>query len=228
MTLFRQFYYYTYYISSHILTNTFFMHRFSGKALFIIADISGYTKFMIANKSTISRSQMIIVELIKTIIEHLHMPLKIAKLEGDAVFLYALKDTDDKEWDSLRCCIGEKLISFFDIFSERIQELSNSILCEGDSCKIIDRLRVKIIVHFGNADVIEIGEFKEISGIDVILVHRLLKNTLKANEYILMTEEGFKEIMFPQIICITRGTEHYSDIGEVHTLAYFPSDVTIS
>lgn len=194
----------------------------SANMLLLIADISGYTNFMVANKSTIGKSQMIIVELIKTIISHLHIPLKIAKLEGDAVFLYAEKEEDTAAWDELLCCIGERLISFFDIFSAKINELSQSVMCEDDACKIIDRLRVKIIVHYGTAEVIEIGDFRELSGIDVILLHRLLKNRVQVPEYILMTETALQEIRFPKIICIENNTEHCEGIGEISTFVWYP------
>lgn len=191
--------------------------------LLLIADISGYTDFMVTNKSTIGKSQMIIVELIKTIIAHLHIPLKIAKLEGDAVFLYAEKDGNDKTWDELLCCIGERLTGFFDIFTQKINELSQSVMCEDDACKIIDRLRVKIIVHYGTAEILQIGDFRELSGIDVILLHRLLKNRVKAPEYILMTEAALQEIKFPKIICVENNSEHCEGIGEVQTFVWYPA-----
>ena len=51
----------------------------------IIADISGYTHYMTANAKTLAHSQTLITELVKTILVQVELPLKVAKLEGDAV-----------------------------------------------------------------------------------------------------------------------------------------------
>ena len=52
--------------------------------LLIIADISGYTRYMTANAKTLSHSQIIITELLKTILQRIELPLEVAELEGDA------------------------------------------------------------------------------------------------------------------------------------------------
>jgi len=176
---------------------------------------------MLANYKTISKSHKIIIELIKTIIEHIELPLEVAKIEGDAVFLFALKGKNEEDWEMLRKKIGEKLITFFDIFAEKVKELRNSILCQDDVCVAIETLKLKVIVHTGYAELVSINAFKELSGIDVILVHRLLKNSVKEKEYILMTESACTEIMFPKIICVETGIEKYDDLGEVKTYIYY-------
>jgi hypothetical protein len=56
--------------------------------LLIIADISGYTRYMTANAKTLAHSQTIITELVKAIVEQIELPLEVAKLEGDAVFFF--------------------------------------------------------------------------------------------------------------------------------------------
>jgi hypothetical protein len=57
------------------------------KGFFIIADISGYTSFVTGTES--EHAQSIIEELTKLILSHIQTPLKLVKLEGDAVFYYA-------------------------------------------------------------------------------------------------------------------------------------------
>jgi len=54
---------------------------------FIIADISGYTSFV--SGTELEHAQSIIEELTKLIPGHIQSPLKMVKLEGDAVFYYA-------------------------------------------------------------------------------------------------------------------------------------------
>ncbi|PIW98742.1 MAG: hypothetical protein COZ80_09015 [Ignavibacteria bacterium CG_4_8_14_3_um_filter_37_9] len=197
------------------------MYTNQSKVILLIADISGYTNFMLANRKTISKSHKIIIELIKAIIEHIELPLEVAKIEGDAVFLFALKGESEEEWKMLCRKIGEKLVTFFDIFTQKVNDLRSSVLCDGNVCIAIETLKLKVIVHTGYAELVCIGTFKELSGIDVILVHRLLKNSVKEKEYILMTESAATEIMFPKIICIETGLEKYDDIGEVKTFIYY-------
>jgi uncharacterized protein DUF2652 len=110
----------------------------------IVADISGYTRFMLSNKGTLSHAQVIISELIKAIIKQIEIPLEIAKLEGDAVFLYAIKDEDPDAWEGVRRQIGQKLVGFFDAFSNKLLELEQSNLCDCNACQsstIFSRIR---------------------------------------------------------------------------------------
>src|SRR6266481_5065637 len=53
---------------------------------FVIADISGYTSFV--SGTELEHAQSIIEELTKLILDHIQPPLKMVKLEGDAVLYY--------------------------------------------------------------------------------------------------------------------------------------------
>ena len=53
--------------------------------LLIIADISGYTRYMTANAKTLAHSQSIITELVEVIVRQVELPLEVAKLEGDTI-----------------------------------------------------------------------------------------------------------------------------------------------
>ena len=55
----------------------------------ILADISGYTKFMVANQTAAVHGQVIITLLIETILAEVDIPLTLHGIEGDAVFLSA-------------------------------------------------------------------------------------------------------------------------------------------
>lgn len=191
--------------------------------ILMIADISGYTRFMVSNAETLQHSQIIITELIQAIIKQIELPLKIAKLEGDAVFLYLVKSNNEKELEKIRRTIGEKLITFFRIFSEKIVELSGTTLCRCNACINIEKLKLKIIVHSGKALMYSVGRFNELAGVDVITIHRLLKNSATSSEYILMTEPAYREMIFPQTINVTEGSETYDEIGTVKTFLYEPS-----
>ncbi|MDE3058175.1 MAG: DUF2652 domain-containing protein [Bacteroidota bacterium] len=189
----------------------------------LIADISGYTRFMVSNAETLQHSQIIITELIQAIVKQIELPLEIAKLEGDAVFMYFSKSDNYQELEKTRRTIGEKLVTFFRIFSEKIVELSGTHICECNACMNIEKLKLKIVVHAGKALLYRIGRFNELAGVDVITVHRLLKNSAASPEYILMTEPAFREMIFPQTVSVVEGAETYDEIGTVKTFLYEPA-----
>jgi len=107
------------------------------KVLLMIADISGYTEFMISEDIEIEHSQYIISQLINTIIEQVKIPLEIAKLEGDAVFLYAVKLSEKYTWDDVRKSVGEKLILFLISFITNSLKYSNRLTAPAAPVRIL-------------------------------------------------------------------------------------------
>jgi hypothetical protein len=65
------------------------------RAVLVLADISGYTRFAAANRTALEHSQHLIVELPDAVVRAAGVPLRVARLEGAAVFLYAVKEAED-------------------------------------------------------------------------------------------------------------------------------------
>jgi hypothetical protein len=187
----------------------------------IITDISGYTSFMVGHQTALVHGQLIISELTKAIIKQVEIPLEISKLEGDAVFLYAVVD-DPKSRDNLPRQIGRKLKVFLTAFSDKLQELSQSNTCPCEACTNINQLNLKIVVHSGRAFFYELGRFQELSGVDVIIAHRLLKNSVPAKQYILMTAAAYQGLQAVVDFAMTPGVETYEEIGQIKTFVYLP------
>ncbi len=76
------------------------------------------------------------------------------------------------------------------------------------------------MVHSGVAVIHQVGPFAGVSGGDVILAHRLLKNSVPSDEYVLMTEPAYREIEFPRDTEVIRGEERYEGFGVVPTYTY--------
>ncbi len=190
--------------------------------ILILADISGYTKFIVSNAKKLAHTQLVIKELIETIVKQIEIPLEITKLEGDAVFLFSVKN-DDEQWLEKKNAIGKKLLTFVQVFREKIVELQHSTACVDSCCANIDKLKLKIIVHSGQAVFHEVGKFQELLGVDVIIVHRLLKNSVKTKEYILMTEAAYRDLEFEKEAPVTKSSEWIEEIGEVKTNIYYPT-----
>ena len=68
-------------------------------------------------------SQTIISKLLKLLVEDVDAPLKLVELEGDAVFMYAVKSEDAESWGPVKKKIGEQLLTFLEISKERSREL---------------------------------------------------------------------------------------------------------
>jgi 2-polyprenyl-3-methyl-5-hydroxy-6-metoxy-1,4-benzoquinol methylase len=186
------------------------------KVVLMIADISGYTDFMLANEKSLEHSHLIIGELIRTILQQVELPLTLAKLEGDAIFLYAVKD---EAFDRHARTIGERILQFFRVFSDKIGELTMASFCRCGACTNIEQLKLKVIVHSGRCAFYQIANLTELSGIDVIIVHRLLKNSLDASEYVLLTEAAKNDLKVP-LNLLREGEETYETIGRVKTFVF--------
>jgi hypothetical protein len=186
------------------------------EVLLIIADISGYTRFMVANETELGHSHEIISALLEAIIGEVEIPLSVAKLEGDAVFLYAIKERDIAER------VREKLGRFFAAFSSRLAELVTSRTCRCGACRNIGELRLKLVIHSGRAVVVQIAGRTELAGVDVIVLHRLLKNSIPSNEYIALTEAAARDLHLDFAI-LGLSTEHYDEIGAINLIAYKPT-----
>jgi hypothetical protein len=86
----------------------------------------------------------------------------------------------------------------------------------------MNRLNLKIVVHSGRAFFYELGRFQELSGVDVIIVHRLLKNSVPAKQYILMTAPAYHGLQTVVDFPVTPGVETYEEIGRIKTFVYLP------
>jgi hypothetical protein len=188
----------------------------------IIADISGYTRYMTANVKTFAHSQTIITELMKAIVREVDLPLEVAKLEGDAVFLFGRKNSISQSWAAQRQVIAQKMLAFFAVFREKVNELAYSTTCTCNACTHIENLRLKLVVHSGEALFHQVFNFQELAGVDVIIVHRLLKNSLRTSQYLLLTEAAQKDIALPGPMQLIPGVETYDDIGRINFGVYYP------
>jgi hypothetical protein len=65
-------------------------------------------------------------------------------------------------------------------------------LCSCSGCKQAGQLRLKCVAHVGEVAEQTIKERTKLVGVDVILVHRMLKNSVPIDEYVLLSEELYE------------------------------------
>ncbi len=143
-------------------------------AVFFIADISGYTKFIFSNEKEISHSQMVIRELITSMLEEVDLPLQLIRIEGDAIFLYATKDDDGQSWKQVSEHLVSKVMAFFRVFTYKLAELMIHKVCSCTACINIEALKLKIVVHSGRAAFYRVNGHQVLKVTSPIVIHRLL------------------------------------------------------
>jgi class 3 adenylate cyclase len=157
------------------------------RALLVIADIGGYTRFMKVHRINLAHAQYIVARLLEAVIDGAGRKLKLAKLEGDAAFFYASAPVAAE--DAKRA-----LVSIRRAFLRRRDEMSVNRLCSCDGCTQAGDLKLKFVAHVGEVAFQKVKRYTELAGVDVILVHRLLKNSVPLSEYVLMSDTMHESI----------------------------------
>lgn len=193
------------------------------EAVFFIADISGYTKFIFANEKEVSHSQMVIREIITTLMDRVVVPLKLVRIEGDAIFLYVLKDDPEHPWEQVSKTLAYDVAGFFQVFSHKLSELMIHKVCNCNACINIEQLKLKVVAHSGTAAFYQLGEHQELTGLSPIVIHRLMKNSVQSSEYMLFTESAYQDLA-PLDWEVDEGLEEYDDIGSIKTYVHYPPE----
>jgi hypothetical protein len=160
-------------------------------ALLVIADIGGYTKFMRVHRINLAHAQYIVAQLLEAVIDGAEPRLTLAKLEGDAAFFYALLPASKK---SPVEALSDVVTSIRRRFLARQVELATDRTCTCDGCTQVGRLKLKFVAHVGEVAFQKVKRYTELAGVDVIFVHRLLKNTVPLSEYLLMSEAVYSHV----------------------------------
>ncbi len=157
------------------------------RAILVIADIGGYTRFMKVHRINLAHAQHIVAQLLEAVIDGAGRKLKLAKLEGDAAFFYANAPVGADE-------TKRAFVSIRRAFLRRRDELAINRMCTCDGCTQAEKLKLKFVAHVGEVAFQKVKRYTELAGVDVILVHRLLKNTVPLSEYVLMSEALHDEL----------------------------------
>jgi Protein of unknown function (DUF2652) len=160
-----------------------------GRALLVIADIGGYTPFMRAHRTSLAHAQDVMARLLEAVIDAAPH-LTLLEIEGDGAFLYAWT-AEGREASEARAAV-DQMVAMHRAFHACQQHISAHNTCRCDSCHQTGRLRVKFVAHLGDVAVQRIKHSTKLAGLDVILVHRMLKNAVPIPEYVLLSEPLFR------------------------------------
>lgn len=135
--------------------------------------------------------------------------LELAEIEGDALFFYK------EELPS-----SEKLLSqvnsIFSAFYSHLKILEKNRICPCNACASAPKLQLKIIAHCGDIEFINVLNKRKPFGSQVIEAHRLMKNSIDSDNYVLITNELADAIKLPHnysndLFQFTSSTDSYDN-----------------
>ncbi len=196
----------------------------TGKAahdtVFILPDISNYTRFMTGNRFAFGHAQHIIFSLINAMIDAATKTVELSKLEGDAALFFA---DSQKHSDA---AIGQTVMDIFRAFFQERNRLLASNICACKACTSIELLDLKIFVHRGRAARFKFRGSVDHFGTDVIVLHRLMKNGVDGHRYVMVTDAAAQNIRLSGEHITYHVDEQIADIGPVRATVYEIDDAT--
>ena len=161
----------------------------SERALLLIADIGGYTEYMSTHRMSLAHAEVNTARLLEAVIDAAG-DFELIEIEGDAAFLSRHADALDA--DAMAAAITRAVTGMHQAFHRERRYVALN-LCPCDACEQANNLKLKFVAHVGEVATQTIRDRRKLVGIDVILVHRLLKNTVPAPEYVLFSEELYRD-----------------------------------
>ena len=186
--------------------------------IFILPDISNYTTFMTGNRFAFGHAQYVVFSLINAMIGAACRTVELSKLEGDAALFFV----DSKKLTNME--VGQTVMDIFAAFFRERARLIESNVCPCSACSQIENLDLKIFVHRGRASRFEFRGSIDHFGTDVIILHRMMKNSVRGHRYVMVTGAATDCIDLPGEFETFKLTEEHDHIGKVSAKIYQVSD----
>lgn len=181
------------------------------KGYLLIADISGYTAFLTSSEQ--DHANPILRSLLTSLVEQINSPLRFWRMDGDAVLAYSTDENFPSGETFLTIC--ENL---YNGFATLQRDIIANTSCPCNACANVKNLDLKILVHYGSFEEMEFGPMTDISGSDVILVHRMTKTDVKVDtgihSYALFSEAAISAMDIDTALTpYSQKIEHFGDVS---------------
>ena len=178
------------------------------KSLLFLPDISGFTKFVQSTEA--EHSQHVISELLEVLIEANKLDLQLAEVEGDALFFYLEEEIPSQEK------LLAQIETIFTAFYSHLKLLEKNRVCPCNACSTAPNLQLKIIAHSGELQFINVQGKRKPFGTQVIEAHRLMKNSVDSDNYVLLSKDLTEVIKLSknyhsQLFDFNEGEDIYDD-----------------
>src|SRR5919107_2288578 len=159
------------------------------RALLLMADIGGYTEYMQFHRSMLGHAEAATSRMLEKVVKAAR-DFDLIEIEGDAAFLS--REVDGLDGPAALATVTQAAVAMHRAFHEqrRLIELN---MCPCGSCTQTSALKLKFVAHVGEVATQTIKRRRKLVGVDVIYVHRLLKNPVSLPEYVLVSEELRRE-----------------------------------
>jgi hypothetical protein len=184
------------------------------RALLLIADIGGYTEYMQSHRTILGHAEAATRRLLEKVVDAAR-DFELIEIEGDAAFLS--READALDDDAMLASITGAVVAMHRAFHVE-RRLVERNLCPCESCTQTSELKLKFVAHVGEVAVQKIKRRRKLVGVDVIFVHRLLKNPVQVPEYVLLSEELYRSgDTSPPDLLVQEISQDLEGIGPVRT-----------
>ena len=184
------------------------------RVLLLIADIGGYTEYMQFHRTLLGHAEAATRRLLEKVVDAAP-DFDLIEIEGDAAFL--AREADTLDGDARLAAVTKAAVAMHRAFhlERRMVELN---LCPCESCTQTSELKLKFVAHVGEVAIQKIKRRRKLIGMDVIFVHRLLKNPVQVPEYVLLSEDLYRSAgMSPPDHPVHELSQDLEGIGPVRT-----------
>lgn len=180
--------------------------------LFFIPDLGGFTKFV--TETEIRHSQHIVKELLELLVDANAIGLKVSEFEGDAVLFYRAGQAPTLQ------DLVQQAKAMYVALHGYLKKFELTNVCPCGACSSAPGITLKMVAHFGTAGTMKVKQHSKFIGKDIIVAHRLLKNSVDVVEYLLVTQATLTGIADDdrEIASFAIGADTYDEIG---TVAYW-------
>lgn len=179
-------------------------------ATIVIPDISGYTEFLTTTE--LDHSSRIINELLEVLVASNSLELTLSEVEGDALLFYRKGKPIELAAVILQC------LAMFEHFHNQLTIIDRVSICRCGACRNTSNLTLKFIAHYGVIKEFSVSGFTKAAGVDMVIAHRLLKNSIDSHEYILLTQNYLNNLsdnQFPPGLAWQHSSEEYPAVGSI-------------
>ena len=179
------------------------------EVLFFIPDLGGFTKFIA--ETEIQHSQHIIKELLELLVDANTLGMKVSEFEGDAVLFYR-----NGAPPSLEQLVQQARKMYLD-FHTHLKKFEYARICQCGACAGASGIALKMVAHFGSAGTMQVKNHLKFIGKDIIIAHRLLKNSVTVPEYLLVTQPTLSRSADAdgKLASFANGSDAYDNLGTI-------------
>lgn len=178
----------------------------------LIGDLSGYTGYLADTE--LEHAHSALDGVFGVLVAALEPAFKVQELEGDAIFVHRVDPQPDAS------LLLDAVEQGYFAFRRHMRDVIAATTCDCNACRRLPELDLKFVAHYGTFVIDRLGRLSKVTGTDVVIAHRLLKNrvseTFGLRAYGLYTEALVRAAgINPSPLGLLKHRESYEHLGEI-------------